>query len=98
MTKVISTPSPTSSATSSADPSASDVQPPSRGRRFLDALDERLGIGALEYPVPAHANNLAWSLGGVTAGAFGILIVTGSSWCSSTAPFRRPRTPRSATL
>jgi quinol-cytochrome oxidoreductase complex cytochrome b subunit len=27
--------------------------------------------------VPEHANNLAWSLGGVTAAAFGILIVTG---------------------
>ena len=54
-----------------------EVQPRSRGRKALDALDERLGISALEYPVPEHANNLAWSLGGVTAGAFGILIVTG---------------------
>ena len=60
-------------------PRAPATQPasPGRGRKALDALDERLGIGALEYPVPAHANNLAWSLGGVTAGAFGILIVTG---------------------
>ncbi len=73
MTTVISP----SSAPASAPASAPDVQPPSRGRRVLDVLDERLGITALEYPVPAHANNLAWSLGGVTAGAFGILIVTG---------------------
>jgi len=29
-------------------------------------LDDRLGITALKYPVPEHANNLAWSLGGVT--------------------------------
>ena len=40
---------------------------PSRLRRALDAIDERLGIRAMEYPVPEHANNLAWSLGGVTA-------------------------------
>ena len=49
----------------------------SRTRRIVDVVDERLGIKALEYPVPEHANNLAWSLGGVTAAAFGILIVTG---------------------
>lgn len=34
-------------------------------------------ITALEYPVPEHPNNLAWSLGGVTAAAFVLLIVTG---------------------
>jgi ubiquinol-cytochrome c reductase cytochrome b subunit len=50
---------------------------PTRRRRALDAIDERLGIKALEYPVPEHANNLAWSLGGVSAVALGILIVTG---------------------
>jgi hypothetical protein len=52
-------------------------QPPSRMRRPIDVIDERLGIKALEYPVPEHANNLAWSLGGVTAAAFLILIATG---------------------
>lgn len=46
-------------------------------RRALDAVDERMGIRALEYPVPEHANNLAWSLGGVTAFAFVTLVVTG---------------------
>lgn len=50
---------------------------PSRLRRGVDAVDERLGIRALEYPVPEHANNLAWSLGGITAAAFGLLIATG---------------------
>ena len=50
---------------------------PSRTRCVMDAVDERLGIKALEYPVPEHANNLAWSLGGITAGSFMILIVTG---------------------
>ena len=52
---------------------------PTRGRwhKALDVVDERLGIKALEYPVPEHANNLAWSLGGVTACAFALLVVTG---------------------
>ena len=50
---------------------------PGKVRAALDVLDERLGIDALEYPVPEHANNLAWSLGGITASALGILIVTG---------------------
>ena len=46
-------------------------------RRVIDVIDERLGIKALEYPVPEHANNLAWSLGGITAFAFVVLIATG---------------------
>ncbi|HET7399393.1 MAG TPA: cytochrome b N-terminal domain-containing protein [Intrasporangium sp.] len=50
---------------------------PGRVRRAVDVIDERLGITALEYPVPEHANNVAWSLGGVTAFAFGLLVVTG---------------------
>lgn len=49
----------------------------SRTRKAIDVVDQRLGIKALEYPVPEHANNLAWSLGGVTAAAFGILVVSG---------------------
>jgi len=46
-------------------------------RRLLDAVDERLGIDALRYPVPEHANNLGWILGGLTAAMFLVLIVTG---------------------
>lgn len=53
------------------------ARPRSRARKALDVLDERLGITALQYPIPEHANNLAWSLGGITAGTFGILIITG---------------------
>lgn len=53
------------------------VATPSRSRRALDVIDERLGIRALEYPVPEHGNKLAWSLGGVTAASLLILIVTG---------------------
>jgi hypothetical protein len=33
-------------------------------RRFWDALDERLGLKGLQYPIPEHANKLAYSLGG----------------------------------
>jgi len=50
---------------------------PGRWRRLLDAVDERMGIKALAYPVPEHANNLTWSLGGLTAVAFATLLVTG---------------------
>ena len=53
------------------------TQPRSHARRALDVLDDRLGITALKYPVPEHANNLAWSLGGVTAAALVILIASG---------------------
>jgi quinol-cytochrome oxidoreductase complex cytochrome b subunit len=46
-------------------------------RRTLDAVDERMGITALRYPVPEHANNVAWSLGGITAVSFAVLLTTG---------------------
>ena len=52
-------------------------QAPGKVRRAVDVIDDRLGIKALEYPVPEHANGLAWSLGGVTACAFALLVVTG---------------------
>ena len=34
--------------------------PPPRNRwgRALDTIDDRMGISALAYPVPEHANNL----------------------------------------
>lgn len=40
-------------------------------------IDDRLGISALAYPVPEHANRFAWTLGGITAVSFVILIVSG---------------------
>lgn len=48
-----------------------------RASRAIDAVDERLGLKALQYPVPKHANNFAWSLGGLTAVALFVLIGTG---------------------
>jgi len=67
----------TSDRTTSSPSSPSSPARRSATRRALDVIDERMGIRALEYPVPEHANNLAWSLGGITAFAFGLLIVTG---------------------
>ena len=49
----------------------------SRRRRLVDAIDERLGVKALHYPVPEHANKLAYSLGGLTAITFVIMVATG---------------------
>jgi len=43
----------------------------------LGALDERLGISSLAYPVPEHANSLPYLLGGITFFGFIILIVSG---------------------
>lgn len=40
-------------------------------------LDSRFGISALAYPVPRHANALAYTLGGVTMGSFVLLVATG---------------------
>ncbi|MGW3124076.1 cytochrome b [Streptomyces sp. NPDC001107] len=48
-----------------------------RTRRFMDAVDERLGIKAIQYPVPSHANTVGYSLGGLTAVSLLILIATG---------------------
>lgn len=41
------------------------------------AVDERLGLSALRYSVPRHANTVAWTLGGLTLAALLILVVTG---------------------
>lgn len=45
--------------------------------KFRAAADERLGISALQYKVPKHANTVAWTLGGLTLAALLILVVTG---------------------
>ena len=49
----------------------------SRVRRVVDVVDDRLGIKAIQYPVPAHANTIAYTLGGLTAVALLVLIGTG---------------------
>jgi len=54
-----------------------DPAPIPRRKRVLDAIDERLGLKALQYPVPEHANKLAYSLGGLTLIAFILMVATG---------------------
>ena len=51
--------------------------PPSGSGGAPGWLDERLGIGGLRYPVPEHANSLAYTLGGITLASFIGLVVTG---------------------
>jgi len=46
-------------------------------RGFWQALDERVGIGALKYHVPDHAQGIAYSLGAVTLVSFVVLVITG---------------------
>ncbi|MHB8459065.1 MAG: cytochrome b [Candidatus Limnocylindrales bacterium] len=48
-----------------------------RWRRIWEAVDERLGLSGLAYPVPAHANGLGYILGGITFFGFLILAATG---------------------
>ncbi len=48
-----------------------------RSDRLWAALDERLGLSALQYPVPEHANRLAYSLGGLSLISFVLLLATG---------------------
>ena len=48
-----------------------------RWRRAWGAIDERLNLGGLAYPVPAHANSIGYILGGITFFGFLILAVTG---------------------
>lgn len=50
---------------------------PQRRRSRWQWLDDRLGIGGLRYPVPQHANSLAYTLGGITLVSFVGLVVTG---------------------
>ena len=50
-------------------------QEPTRQRQ--GALRERLGLGALDYPIPPTANRLPYMLGGLTFVGIAVLIVTG---------------------
>lgn len=55
------------------------VSIPSGGRwtRAWLAIDERIGLSALAYPVPVHANRIGYILGGITFFGFIILAATG---------------------
>jgi len=45
--------------------------------KLVDTIKDRLGLHLLEYPVPVHSNSIPYSLGGITAASFGILVVSG---------------------
>ncbi len=47
-----------------------------RRRLSWAAIDERLGISGLAYPVPAHANGIGYILGGISL--FGFLVLAAS--------------------
>src|SRR6266540_2863892 len=51
--------------------------PATPGSRVWGWLADRLGIGGLRYPVPRHANSLAFTLGGITLVSFVLLVITG---------------------
>lgn len=51
---------------------------PGRWQRAWEAVDERLGLSGLAYPVPVHANGIGYILGGITFFGFLLLVVTGT--------------------
>lgn len=52
---------------------------PRRGpaKRTWDYIDEHLGLSALRYPVPRHANTFWYTLGGMTFVGLIVLVLTG---------------------
>jgi ubiquinol-cytochrome c reductase cytochrome b subunit len=54
-----------------------DVPSPDRTRRIWTALDLRLGLSSLAYPVPRHANRIGYILGGISVIGFIVLAITG---------------------
>jgi ubiquinol-cytochrome c reductase cytochrome b subunit len=55
----------------------SSAAPATPSAKLWGWLDDRLGISGLRYPVPKHANSLAYTLGGITLAAFALLVATG---------------------
>ncbi|MDJ0323799.1 cytochrome b N-terminal domain-containing protein [Cryobacterium sp. PH31-AA6] len=58
-------------------PASTPEETRSWSRKAWDVIDERMGISALAYPVPEHANRIAWTLGGITVLSFVLLIGSG---------------------
>ena len=60
---------------------ATSALPPAQKSNFRDkvwrALDERLALHALAYPVPEYANTIPYTLGGITLFGFIVLFATG---------------------
>ena len=61
-------------------PPSEQVDTQDRARRRRGAwgwIDDRLGLSALTYPVPAHANTIWYTLGGITFMGLVFLVATG---------------------
>jgi len=58
-------------------PTAVEAQSTTTWQRAWRAIDERLGLQGLQYPVPEHANKLAYSLGGLSLVTFVLMVITG---------------------
>ena len=67
----------TGDATAEPTTTPATPAPVTRRHRFWAALDERLGLSALQYPVPEHSNRLAYSLGGLSLISFVLMVATG---------------------
>ncbi len=53
------------------------VQTKNNWDKLWRALDERLALHALAYPVPEYANTIPYTLGGITLFGFIVLFATG---------------------
>lgn len=68
---------PTTAVPPAADLPGDILLRPRAARRAGDWVVDRFGLAALAYPVPRHANSLAYTLGGITFGSFVLLGLTG---------------------
>lgn len=59
------------------NPQPSTGKNESLGRRLFNVLNERFGLDALAYEVPAHANTLPFTLGGLTMVSTVITVISG---------------------
>ncbi len=64
---------------SETPPTQTEPTPVKRGplKRTWDYFDEHLGLSALRYPVPSHANTIWNTLGGMTFVGLIVLVITG---------------------
>ena len=69
----------TANAVLTTPDTATTIIPTKRGpfKRTWDYFDEHLGLSALRYPVPPHANTFWYTLGGMTFVGLIVLVLTG---------------------
>jgi quinol-cytochrome oxidoreductase complex cytochrome b subunit len=72
-----SDPAGSSGTARSAGPATGAGEPTGEPRRLWGWLDDRLGLSALRYKVPEHANTIWYTLGGITFMGIIVLAATG---------------------